>query len=151
MTGVETFQCLRASRNNRQTSNKAEGITVNCTTRCFSKHTVCFASTHKCSNQSLLQGFRGQNCGGTVQRRCGTHHPGHPWRAALHLHLRGSCQTQGTEQENNIHPGHPAAQPGLLIAQDGGTGERWEEKSRKGCWSVLISPPHCVSGKLLSL
>lgn len=97
---------------------------MNCTAHYFSKHAVMSCVSHKCSNQSLLQGFRGQNCGGTVQRRCGTHHPGHPWRAALHLHLRGSCQTQGTEQENNVHPGHPAAQPGLLIAQGRGTGER---------------------------
>lgn len=115
---------------------------------------LCFASGHRCSNQSLFQGFRGQNCGGTVQRRCGSHHPGHPRGAALHLHLRGSCQTQGIEQENNVYQGHPAAQPGLLLAQvwGGGAGERGaRERSRKGCCCVLPSPLCSVSGKLSSL
>lgn len=73
-----------------------------------------------------------QNCGGTVQRGRGTHHPGHPWGTAIHLHLRGSCQTEGTEQENDVYPGHPAAQPGLLLAQDWGAGERVGGEEQEG-------------------
>lgn len=158
MVGVEAFQCTRAPSSNRQASNKAGGIFVNCSMQSIKLHIppvntlLCFACRHKCSNWSLLQGFRGQNCGGTIQRGRGTHHPGHPRGAALHLHLRGSCQTQGTEQENNIYPGDPATQPGLLLAQDRGTEEGGVgERSRKGCCFGLLSPPHCVSGKLSSL
>lgn len=115
---------------------------VNCSMQSIKLHIapvntlLCFASGHKCSNQSLLQGFRGQNCGGTIQRRCGTHHPGHPRGAALHLHLRGSCQTQGTEQENNVYQGHPAAQPGLLLAQVWGELER--EGRRRGVGRAAV-------------
>lgn len=122
VTGVEAFQCLRA-RTGKQ-AIKLREMFVNCSMQSITLYIaplntqLHFAFRHKCSNRSFLQGFGGQNCGGTVQRGRGTHHPGHPWGAALHLHLRGSCQTQGTEQENNIYPGHPAAQSGLLLARD---------------------------------
>ena len=152
MTGVEAFQCLRAPSSNRQASSRAGGIFVSCSMQSSRLHVApvntlfCFASRRKCTNRSLLQVFRGQNCRGAVPRGRGTHHPGHPRGAALHLHLRGSCQTQGTEQENNVYPGHPAAQPGLLVAQDWGPGERGVgERGRKVCWFVSLSPPRCVS------
>lgn len=143
VTGGEAFQCSSAPRINRQAQDRAGGVRINCSVQNLHRHhfqhiRLCFTSARNCSNHALLlQGFGGQDRGGAVPRGRGAHHPGHPGGAALHLHLRGSCQTQGTQQENNVHPGHPAAQPGLLVAQDQGTGERGKGR-RAGRAGVLL-------------
>lgn len=62
------------------------------------------------------QGFRGEDGGGSLQRRRGEHHTGRAGGAALHLHLCGCSQAQRAEQENHVHPCHTAGQPNVHLA-----------------------------------
>lgn len=62
------------------------------------------------------QGLGGPDGGGALPRGRGEHHPRRAGRPPLHLHLRGRGQAEGAEQENHLHPGHPAVQPDVHLA-----------------------------------
>nr|KAF6382073.1 guanosine monophosphate reductase [Pipistrellus kuhlii] len=63
-----------------------------------------------------VQSVGGQDGGSALQRKRRTHDPGYPGGTEVDLHLRGGRQTQRAQQEDDVHPGDPAAQHSVRLA-----------------------------------
>ncbi|CAF93370.1 unnamed protein product [Tetraodon nigroviridis] len=80
------------------------------------RHELRHGHEEVCRRGCGVQGVRGEDGGGSLQRRRGGHPSGRPRGAALHLHLRGCSQAQRAQQENHFHPRHTTSQPNVHLA-----------------------------------
>ncbi|XP_036113145.1 GMP reductase 1 isoform X2 [Molossus molossus] len=79
-----------------------------------------------CRRGSGVQSLRGQDCGSALQRGCGKHDSGYSWGTEVYVHLRGGRQAQGAQQEDDVHPGDPAAQHGVQLSMRTGPVLSWK-------------------------
>ncbi|XP_036303966.1 GMP reductase 1 isoform X2 [Pipistrellus kuhlii] len=75
----------------------------------------CADSAHGLKGH-IISSVGGQDGGSALQRKRRTHDPGYPGGTEVDLHLRGGRQTQRAQQEDDVHPGDPAAQHSVRLA-----------------------------------
>lgn len=64
-----------------------------------------------------LQSFRREDCWDRIPWTNWEDNSRHTWRCSFHMHIRWGIEVERTQQKNNIHPGHSAAEWSLCTLQ----------------------------------